>query len=248
MPSRKSTYKRNVYDGSVLKYIGNLIPNSCAETLMEYGVLTIKFVHWKEQPEFEISAYVPKCSGTNCHMWDQCLNARHEFCAQIRKRMSSIIQNIEKGYRDQLTHGQLIRIGLELLPMYMQLAKVQVYDQYRGNKVIIDERNLSAPKYYWTYHEIQRLLRMISQFWRDIGVAVRSKGGLNNEKPPVDPKKGEPKPFVRRDGTECGSEKPAELGYYERMEDEIEREKALIAKRNLKKKTGGTKLVKRKKS
>lgn len=189
--------------------------------LYEYGVTSAQFKSWPDNPRFEVWAHLPKCGRNKCPAWKRCLNLKKDYCVHIRRYVTGMLLRIEQGYvHNPLTVFQLMRIGSELVPLYVQLARVQIHEQNADN-VVIEDDNVK-PKMHWAWREVQALLKQIASLWRDIGLSVKSLGARDHK---IDIITGRTETLKK-----YKQEEPVK-GYYEDMEKDIEREKALIEKR-----------------
>lgn len=213
--------------------------------LYNYGVTSITFTTWERKPTFEIWAHIPRCGRTECPAWERCLNTDYIWCQHIKLYITRFLKRIESGFKDDpLNDTQLARLGSELIPLYCQLARVQIHEQNCDNIVLNEREGKRKPQVIWAFREVQSLIRQISTVWREIGVAVHAPSGMSGKKARVYSATGKTTEVTtpkNGNGADNDDEKPA--GYYEGMEAEIEREKALIAERD---KAKSSKLVKRK--
>lgn len=135
------------------------------------GIFTICFNSWPDKPTFELWANWPHCDTEKCVVKHRCeFGGRDPYCRMIRNRISKLLQHIEDSFKyDPLSEEKLARIGCELMPLYAQLIRAQMYDEER-TAMVENPDDFNSPKFTWAYREVQSLIKLVNQQWREIGV------------------------------------------------------------------------------
>lgn len=200
----------------------------------KFGVYQTAFETWPNKPKFDVWIQIPLCSRKRCPAFRDCKNIDPytDECVYIRSCLTKILKNIELFWQPEIPQEVLMRIGAELIPMYLDLLRLNVY--LFGKRTNIEEvedivSTKGNMKLHWAYAERKTLLQMIGRFWRECGVRVIS-----------------PPPGAGKAVSEDGSAKNVRsgktvvmetedddepIGSYEKMEQDIQREKALIKER-----------------
>lgn len=171
------------------------------------GLQSIIFRSWPNKPTFDIWMHWPLCARKECIVAYRCTYGEQgKHCRIIRNRISRILSHIEEAFKDNpLSIEKLARIGAELVPLYAQLVRAQLYDEQR-TMMVENPDDFDSPKYSWAYREVQHVIKLIGQTWRDIGIynkatrTIKRTTNLSNN-PTKEPEEQEP-----------------ELSHYEKLE------------------------------
>lgn len=180
-----------------------------SKRMFAHGVHLVKFETWPDQPIFGVWSNWTACAKEKCIISYRCEHVEDVlYCTVVRNRISKILNTIEDSFRNNpLSSEKLSRIGSELMPLYSQLVRAQMYDEELSAMVMNLESN--APKFTWAYKEVQSLVDRVARTWREIGIY---------ENAPV----GRPQKTNRsRNLPHQASEPPEpeeEMSYYEKLE------------------------------
>lgn len=168
------------------------------------GTYLIRFESWPDKPVFDLWANWPACVKEKCIVSYRCSYIDNGmYCHVIRNRISKLLMSIEDGFRDNpLSVEKLSRIGAELMPLYSQLIRAQMYDDELTN--MVKDPSREKPQFTWTYTEVQKLIDKISKSWKDIGIYAPTMK-------PSAPAAGEP-------GNASSVQMDESLSHYQRMQ------------------------------
>lgn len=175
------------------------------------GTYIICFDSWPDKPVFDLWANWPACAKEKCIISYRCQYIDNNmYCIIIRNRISKLMMSIEDAFKDNpLSVEKLARIGSELMPLYSQLIRAQMYDEELTAMVKNPESD--KPDFTWTYKEVQSLVDRIDKVWREIGIYE----GLSGGRPA---RSGRTKPLPNSVESEEPEKKEEELSYYEELE------------------------------
>ena len=105
-----------------------------------------------------------------------------------------------QNFGNDLTEPELYRVGMQLIPLYKQLARLKIVEMSLTTRAMVEETKGGTSKMHPVLKEIRECIRAINAEWREIGIS--------RQKKPEDP---------------AIPIKPA-VDYYERMEKEAEKE------------------------
>lgn len=135
------------------------------------GIFMICFDSWPDKPTFELWANWPRCDKKKCVVKHRCeYGGEDPYCRIIRNRISKLLQHIEDAFKyNPLSDEKLARIGCELMPLYAQLIRAQLYDEER-TAMVKNPDDFDSPKFTWAYKEVQTMVKLVNQQWREIGI------------------------------------------------------------------------------
>ena len=109
---------------------------------------------------------VQDCADDNCPIVSQCAYNKEGKCVVQLRYVETILTTILNTYK-YLDDVQLTKIGIQIIPLYSQLARLKIIEK----SITIDNIvNVSKHGMYVhpVFKEIRQTLLMINQMWRDL--------------------------------------------------------------------------------
>jgi len=112
---------------------------------------------------------IPDCTDEECPIRQKCdFVKRGNKCHVVAGIVKSAALNILNNYGKQLNNALRNRIGLHLMPLYVQYAKQCVYEASLSTPDFTD--NKGNPKVNPIYKEIRETVRTIDLQWKTLGL------------------------------------------------------------------------------
>ena len=112
---------------------------------------------------------IPDCTDERCPIRKKCeFVKRGNKCQVVAGIVKSAALNILNNYGTQLNNALRNRIGLHLMPLYVQLARQYVAEAALTASTFND--NKGNPKVNPVYKEIRETLRTIDLQWKNLGL------------------------------------------------------------------------------
>ncbi len=111
-------------------------------------------------------------SDTICPAHNLCSYVKRGKCAVQVKYLESLYSSILSSY-SYLDEAMLWKIGMQIVPLYLQLVKLQIIELSLGSPVYNSEKGtvLVHP----VYREIRETLKVIHLMWKDLDLAFNFK-------------------------------------------------------------------------
>lgn len=169
--------------------------------LADYGVMKLNSRDY-DGVLFPIWNAIQNCEGTRCVAATACTYSMsgHVKCKVILKYLIQLEHMIYANFSQDLEQHDLYRIGMHLVPLYKQLARLKIYEMSMTTRAMAEETRSGTTKMHSIFKEIRECIRSIDSAWREIGI-----GKAKRFEDPSVPMK------------------PA-IDYYERMEKEAAKE------------------------
>lgn len=141
------------------------------EYLQRFGTLsTRRGRDSKKKPLFSWEP-IPECTDEDCPLREKCHYVkRGEKCQVIAGFVKATATNIIVNFGDKLTNQIRNRIGTQLMPLYVQLARMYVYEASLASVHFHD--NKGNPKINPIYKDIRDTIRSIDLQWKNLGLGV----------------------------------------------------------------------------
>jgi hypothetical protein len=147
----------------------------------------------------------------NCPMIDECTYLHKGKCAVQIQYVQTLYNSILTTY-SYLDEAMLFKIGMELIPLYVHLVKLQIVELSLDTPMESTEKGM--PFVHPIYKEIRETLKTIQMIWKGMdmsftfGEQVRLKRGKKEEDPEkgIDYERGDPN-FYKKISKEGPSQK-----------------------------------------
>lgn len=169
--------------------------------LADYGVMKVNRRNLDDL-NFPVWNAIQNCEGQNCISATICPYSLsgHTKCKVMLKYLIQMEQMIYQNFGNDLEHHELYRVGMHLIPLYKQLARLKIYEMSLSTRDMAEETKGGTTKMHSIFKEIRECVRSIDATWREIGIGKPQR----KEDPDI--------PL-----------KPA-VGYYEQMEKDAKKE------------------------
>lgn len=113
---------------------------------------------------------IPECTDKRCPLNLRChFKQRGGKCKVISGIVRAALTSILTNYGPKLNNAQRNRIGTHLIPLYVDLARMFVYEASLSSVHFIDKHG--SPKIDPVYKEKRETVRSIELMWKQIGLA-----------------------------------------------------------------------------
>ena len=141
---------------------------------------------------------VQTCDPTTCIVVDQCSYIKRGKCAVQMKYLEALYNAILGTYK-YMDDVMLFKIGMQIIPLYVQLVKMQMLELSLTSPIYTSEKGNILP--HPVYKEIRETLKTIYTMWKDLDLSFTF-----NAKPGLGPK-----------SSEFGDDVNGDPNYYKKM-------------------------------
>jgi hypothetical protein len=150
---------------------------------------------------------IRECDPHECPMVDECAYPHKGKCAVQVQYMQALYTAILNTY-SFLDEAMLFKIGIELIPLYVQLSRLQIIELSLASPVY---QTKVGPSIHPVYREIRDTLRAIQSMWKGLEMSFTFGEKLNlhhkgDGKKKVDLENGDPD-FYKKISQEGASRK-----------------------------------------
>lgn len=139
---------------------------------VKFGTLTMRRGRDDNKKELFSWEPIPDCIDNLCPLREKCTfvkrgkdsNKCHVAAGIVRAAATNIISN----YGKSINNAQRNRIGQHLMPLYVQLAKLNIYEASLDSPQYSDNKGVS--KIDPVYKDIRETIRAIDMQWKHIGL------------------------------------------------------------------------------
>lgn len=118
------------------------------------------------------------CSPDDCPVSSKCKYIKRGKCAVLSLYLKALYEAILSNYKT-LDSVSLFKVGMQIVPLYLQLAKMQLLEMSLTSPVYVSDKGtvMSHP----VYREIRDTMKTITIMWKDLDLTFTFLG-----KPEVD--------------------------------------------------------------
>jgi len=116
------------------------------------------------------------CSDHNCPVVNMCNYLKRGKCAVQVKYLETLYNSILGTYK-YLDEAMLFKIGMQIVPLYVQLMKMQMEELALESPMIVTEKG--ALVVHPIYREIRSTLACINGLWKDLDLTFAFHGKPN---------------------------------------------------------------------
>lgn len=140
----------------------------------KFGSLTMRRGRDDDKKELFSWEPIPDCTDELCPMREKCkfvkrgnkeVNKCHVIAGIVRAAAINIISNFGKS----INNAQRNRIGQHLMPLYVHLAKLNLYEASLASPNHLDFKGVT--KMNTVYKDIRETIRAIDMQWKNIGLS-----------------------------------------------------------------------------
>jgi hypothetical protein len=139
---------------------------------------------------------VQECNPQICPVEDMCAYIKRGKCAVQMNYLKALYGAILGTY-SYLDDVMLFKIGMQVIPLYVQLIKLQMVELSLESPIYTTEKGTIMP--HPIYKEIRETLKAIHVMWKDLDLSFSFNKGLSLKKPGADgiidtgdPERGDP--------------------------------------------------------
>lgn len=157
---------------------------------------------------------IPMCTAEACPAVDYCkyLKGTHLKCKIMKDYLQSVNLVIFRNFKGVFEEDQMMRIGLELIPLYRILCKLKIEEIPLTQVTGLDDKGIRRANPI--YKEIRETIKLISAVWRSLKVDV----GHEPPEPKPGEQLGKPGEIVKGDFVEGNPD------FHSNLEEEIRKE------------------------
>ena len=139
------------------------------EYLSKFGTLSTRRGRDEKKKALFSWEAIPECTDEDCPLRDKCHYVkRSEKCQVVAGFTKAAATNIITNYGSQMSNPVRNRVGTHLMPLYVQLARMYVYEASLGSVHFVD--NKGNPKVNPIYKDIRDTIRSIDLQWKNLGL------------------------------------------------------------------------------
>lgn len=121
-----------------------------------------------------------------CPVADRCTYPKKGKCSVQVEYLKTLYSSILSTYK-YLDEPMLFKIGMQIIPLYVTLVKMQILEMSLNDPMMITEKGGIAP--HPVYKEIRETLKAIHMMWKDLDLSFSFGGKIDpsaKEKEPVE--------------------------------------------------------------
>ena len=119
---------------------------------------------------------IPDCTNEHCPLDKQCTYIKRDGkCLVISKFVRSAAENIVRNFGHKMNNAVRNRVGTNLMPLYVILAKLYVAEAAMNSPMYTDFKG--NPKMHAIYKDIRETIRAIDMQWKNLGLMGMHPGG-----------------------------------------------------------------------
>lgn len=108
---------------------------------------------------------VPDCSLEQCVMFTRCQLPKDSKCPVLLDYLRVLYKSIFTTY-PYMDETMLFKLGMQIIPLYVHLAKLQIVEMSLGSPMMEDEKG--KPYVHPVYGEIRKTLQTTHMMWKDL--------------------------------------------------------------------------------
>ena len=111
---------------------------------------------------------IRSCSPSECPVSSVCTYIKRGKCAVLVQYLKALYDSVLSNYKT-LDDVSLFKVGMQIVPLYLQLAKMQMVEMSLDSPVYHTEKGavLAHP----IYREIRETLKTIHLMWKDLDLS-----------------------------------------------------------------------------
>ena len=111
---------------------------------------------------------IRECSGEDCPVTEMCTYIKRGKCAVQTKYLDALYKAILTNYKF-LDEVMLFKIGMQIVPLYLQLVRMQIIELSLPSPAMYTEKGVSM---HPVYKEIRETLKTIHTMWKDLDLCM----------------------------------------------------------------------------
>jgi hypothetical protein len=119
---------------------------------------------------------VQECNPDTCPVIDKCNYLHVGKCKVQLKYLETLYTAIDKSYK-YLDEAMLFKVGMQIVPLYTQLMKLQIVELALPNPMIYSAKGQLMV--HPVYKEIRDTLKTIAVMWKDLHLSFEFSGKPN---------------------------------------------------------------------
>lgn len=125
---------------------------------------------------------VQECEGENCAAASVCAyfqqtpnpgNTNSRKCNVVMRYLKEVEHVILSSFGKGLTDADLFRVGMHLLPLYKQLARLKITEMTISSNSVSEMTKGGTTKIHGLFKEMRECIKAIDACWREIGFTKR---------------------------------------------------------------------------
>lgn len=134
----------------------------------KFGTLSVSRGHHKGEKALFSWDITMDCTDTQCPAHSVCEYERAGKCKAMTLYLKGVTNVIIGNHIDELSEGQLYRVGMHLMPLYRTLIKMKIEELGVGRIVTTDDKGKRAA--HPIYKEMREQIKLIEMMWKTIGI------------------------------------------------------------------------------
>ena len=126
---------------------------------------------------------IQDCQGTDCPVYDRCNYFKEKRCGVQYKYLEGLYMAIFGTYGYNLDNVMLFKIGTQIIPLYAQLARMQLVELSLRNIMTIGPKGNEIV--HPVFKEIRETMKTIEGMWKglDLTFSFNQKINMGSKKP-----------------------------------------------------------------
>jgi len=115
--------------------------------------------------------YIPECDKSTCSISSKCVvyvAKMDNKCGIMKQYIQSIRKIILEEHSQKVSQTQMYRLGMDLIPLYRNLAKMKIEEMAIVSCVETDKAGVK--RMHPIYKEIRETIRLIENTWKTVGL------------------------------------------------------------------------------
>ena len=137
--------------------------NSITDSL-KIGELTLNKGTVRKDVQMYAWDAIRECTEMRCPVFNMCTYIKRGKCAVQVKYLEALYQSILSNYK-YLDEMMLFKIGMQIVPLYIQLVKMQIIEMSLESPMTFTEKGFVM---HPVYKEIRATLTTIHSMWKDL--------------------------------------------------------------------------------
>lgn len=119
---------------------------------------------------------VRDCNEDQCRLSDKCQYPKEGKCGVLMQYLDCLYKAILGTYR-YLDEAMLFKIGMQIVPLYLMLAKMQMAEMELTSITYVTEKGSVAAEPI--YKEIRETMKAIHTMWKDLDLSFSFNGRVD---------------------------------------------------------------------
>jgi hypothetical protein len=138
---------------------------------LQVGVLNLDKGHIRKDVRLFAWDTIQDCNPEFCPASHLCTYLKQGKCAVLVQYIKVLYKSILSNYSN-LDDVSLFKIGMQIIPLYLTLGKLQLFEMGLRSPLQMNDKGLSVS--HPIYREIRETMKTISAMWKDLELSFET--------------------------------------------------------------------------